>query len=185
MDSVTFNIYGFDKLIEKFHKLDVKVKTQLKDEVSASARKIQSDAKRNAPANLGTLRGSIYVDEKSDKNKFLYIIGTKVKYAPYIEFGTPGTQSKTNMKIPPGYEDFANQFKGKSDGKFKDMVLALMDWGLKNGYIKPGKGARQHAYFMALKILRKGIRAQAFLIPAFEAEKKKLKNRIKEILTNA
>lgn len=179
MDSVTFNIYGFDKLIERFHKLDVKAKTQLKDEVNASALRIQSNAKRNAPVNLGSLRNSIYLKEQSDNKKFVYIVGTDVKYAPYIEFGTGG-----KVTIPAGYSDYASQFKNKQGGKFKEMVLALTEWVLKKG-IASGKQSKSVAYAIAISILRKGIRPQPFLIPAFEAEKKKLKNRIKEILTNA
>jgi HK97 gp10 family phage protein len=179
MDSVTFNITGIDKLIEKFHKLDAKIKSDLKDEVNASALKIQSNAKKLAPVNLGSLRNSIYLKETSDNKKFVYTVGTNVKYAPYIEFGTGG-----KVTIPPGYSDFASQFKNKEGGKFKEMVLALTEWVLKKG-IASGKQSRSVAYAIAISILRKGIRPQPFLIPAYEAEKPKLKNKIKEILTNA
>jgi hypothetical protein len=38
---------------------------------------------------------------------------------------------------------------------------------------------------IALSILRKGLRPQPFLIPAFEQEKPKLKLRIEKIIKNA
>jgi len=179
MDNITFNIYGFDKLIQKFHKLDEKVKVNLKDEVNASALRIQSNAKKNAPVNLGSLRNSIYLKQQSDNKKFVYIVGTDVSYAPYVEFGTGG-----KVRIPAGYSDYASQFKGKKGGKFKEMVLALMEWVQKKG-IASGKQSKSVAYAIAINILRKGLRPQPFLIPAFEAEKTKLKSKIKEILRNA
>ena len=115
----------------------------------------------------------------SDNTKFIYSIGTNVKYAPYIEFGTGG-----KVNIPAGFSSYASQFKGKKGGKFKEMVLAIMEWVQKKG-IASGKQSKSVAYAIAISILRKGLRPQPFLIPAFEAEKPKLKNKIKEILANA
>jgi HK97 gp10 family phage protein len=179
MDTITFDITGMNELFEKFDKFDAKIKNSLKDEVNASALKIQSDAKKNAPVNLGSLRNSIYLKEMSDNTKFIYSIGTNVKYAPYIEFGTGG-----KVNIPAGFSSYASQFKGKKGGKFKEMVLAIMEWVQKKG-IASGKQSKSVAYAIAISILRKGLRPQPFLIPAFEAEKPKLKNKIKEILANA
>lgn len=201
MAAITVDITGTTDIIKKFDKFNNNVKTQLKNEVNASALKIQSDAKKNAPANLGTLKNSIQLVEQSvNDTKFIYSVGSTVSYAPYIEFGTPGTQSKTNMKIPSGYEDFAKQFQGKSSGKFKDMVLALAEWVTKKGIVASYSIKTQRrvgnkknnakkdlsvAWAIAISILRKGIRAQPFLIPAFEAEKPKLIQRIEKILKNA
>lgn len=181
MAAITLDIMNIDSVNKRFAKLSNDIKTNIKDEVAASCLKIQSDAKKLAPANLGTLRGSIYIaEEDKGPNKYVFGVGSNASYAAYVEFGTGG-----KVRIPSGYEDYAAQFKNKKGGKFKDMVLALMEWGIKKGYITPGKGARQHAYFMALKILSKGLRAQGFLIPAFEAEKPKLIQRIEKILKNA
>ena len=181
MDGITFNIVGFDKVMENLNKFSKQTRADIKDEVAASALKIQSDAKRLAPVNLGTLRQSIYLDSeiKSDY-QYKFTIGSSAKYAPYIEFGTGG-----KVSIPKGFESYASQFKTKTGGTFKEMVLALMEWGLKKGYIQSGKGAKQHAYFMALKILKKGLRPQPFLIPALEQELPKLKLRIEKTLKDA
>lgn len=181
MPSITLDIANIGNVNKRFEKLSQDVKTNIKNEVKASALKIQSDAKKNAPVNLGSLRNSIYiVSEDKGSNQYVFGVGSNASYAPYVEFGTGG-----KVKIPPGYEDYAAQFKNKEGGKFKDMVLALMEWGIRKGYIQAGKGARQHAYFMALKILAKGLRPQRFLIPAFEAEKSKLIQRIEKIIKNA
>jgi hypothetical protein len=180
MPSITIDIANFGSVNKRFEKLSQDVKNNIKDEVNASALKIQSDAKKLAPVNLGTLRGSIYKDEVSKSpNEYMVIVGAAAKYAPYVEFGTGG-----KVSIPNGYQDYALQFKNKSGGKFIDMVLALTEWVLKKG-IANGKQSKSLAYAIALSILRKGLRPQPFLIPAFETEKPKLIQRIEKILKNA
>jgi HK97 gp10 family phage protein len=181
MASITVDIKGMSEALGKFDKYSKKVQTEIKDEVNASALAIQSNAKKMAPVNLGMLRNSIYLTgESKGQFAFMYSVGAGAKYAPYIEFGTGG-----KVRIPAGYESYASTFKTKTGGAFKDMIEALMQWGIRMGYIKSGKGARQHAYFMARKILAKGLRPQPFLIPAFEQEKPKLKLRIEKIIKNA
>jgi HK97 gp10 family phage protein len=180
MPSITLDIANIGNVNKRFEKLSQDVKNNLKNEVNASALKIQSDAKKMAPANLGTLRGSIYKDEVSKSpNEYMVTVGAATSYAAYVEFGTGG-----KVSIPNGYQDYAAQFKNKKGGKFKDMVLALTEWVLKKG-IASGKQSRSVAYAIAISILRKGMRAQPFLIPAFEAEKPKLIQRIEKILKNA
>lgn len=180
MATITLDITGMSDAMAKFDKYKKTVQTEVKDEVAASALKIQSDAKKLAPVNLGVLRNSIYLNTQNvSQGKFMFTIGAKVKYAPYIEFGTGG-----KVSIPKGYESYANQFKTKTGGKFKDMVLALTEWVQKKG-IASGKQSKSAAYMIALSILRKGLRPQPFLIPAFEQEKPKLKARILNIIKNA
>jgi HK97 gp10 family phage protein len=180
MDGITFNIVGFDKVMENLNKFSKQTRADIKDEVAASALKIQSDAKRLAPVNLGTLRQSIYLDSeiKSDY-QYKFTIGSSVRYAPYIEFGTGG-----KVSIPKGFETYAGQFKTKSGGTFKEMLKALTEWVQKKG-IANGKQSKSVAYMIAISILRKGLRPHPFLIPAFEQEKIKLKATIQNVIKNA
>jgi len=180
MDAITFDIVGINKVMETLNKFSKKTQQEIKDEVTATALKIQSNAKRNAPVNLGTLRQSIYLTSDVKNNaQYRFTIGSSAKYAPYVEFGTGG-----KVSIPTGYGSYASQFKGKTGGTFKDMVLALTEWVQKKG-IASGKQSKSAAYMIALSILRKGLRPQPFLIPAFEQEKPKLKSRILNIIKNA
>lgn len=179
MAGITLDIKGLNETIGKLDKYNKTVQTEIKDEVNASALAIQSNAKKLSPVNLGTLRNSIYLQEQSVSNvKYMYSVGAQASYAPYIEFGTGG-----KVSIPNGYESYANGFKGKSSGKFKDMLMALTMWVQRKG-IASGKNSKSVAYMIAISILRKGLRAHPFLIPAFEAEKPKLKLRIEKILKN-
>ena len=180
MATITIDIKGMTEALGKFDKYGKKVQAEIKDEVGASALKIYSDAKKLAPVNLGTLRNTIYLVEQSvSQTKFMFSVGASAKYAPFIEFGTGG-----KVSIPTGYESYASQFKGKTGGTFKEMVLALTEWVQKKG-IASGKQSKSAAYMIALSILRKGLRPQPFLIPAFEQERPKLKSRILNIIKNA
>ena len=180
MATITIDIKGMTEALGKFDKYGKKVQAEIKDEVGASALKIQSDAKKLAPVNLGTLRNTIYLVEQSvSQSKFMFSVGASARYAPYIEFGTGG-----KVSIPAGYETYASQFKTKTGGTFKEMVKALTEWVEKKG-IGGGKNSKSVAYMIALSILRKGLRPQPFLIPAFEQERPKLKSRILNIIKNA
>lgn len=191
MAGIFFNVTEFDEAIIKLESLTQKLKNQIIDETNASALKIQSEAKKNAPANFGTLRGSIHLKEEGGIDKKVYIVGSDLSYAPYVEFGTGG---KVNTQ---GYNEFANTFRGKTGGTFQDMLKALVLWVKRKGItgtysIKTQRrtGSRKvqskendsAAYAIALSILRKGLRPQPYLIPAYETEVSLLKDRIKNIV---
>jgi hypothetical protein len=60
----------------------------------------------------------------------VFTIGSKLSYAPYIEFGTGG-----KVTIPAGYEQFASQFKGSKGGTFAQLLKApLIEWVKSKGY---------------------------------------------------
>jgi hypothetical protein len=191
MAGIFFNVTQFDESLIKLENLTQKLKNDIINETNASALKIQSEAKKNAPANFGTLRGSIHLKESGGIDKKVFIVGSDLSYAPYLEFGTGG---KVDTQ---GYNDFANTFRGKTGGTFDEMIKALVMWvkrkGLVGTYsIKTQKrtGSRKvqskendsAAYAIALSILRKGIRPEPYLIPAYETEVSLLKDRIKNIV---
>jgi HK97 gp10 family phage protein len=177
MAGFTFDIGNLSEVLKRFDTLDSKIQQEVKDEISASALNIQSGAKRLAPVNFGQLRNSIYLKEQKVQKGVVFTVGARASYAPYIEFGTGG-----KVSIPAGFENLASGFKGKKAGTFKDMVEALTLWVKRKG-IGGGKD-KSIAYAIAISILRKGIRPQPFLIPAFETEKPKLIKNILNVLKN-
>ena len=177
MGGFTFDIVNISEVLGKLQSFDKKVQEGVKDEVNASALNIQSGAKRLAPVNFGQLRNSIYLKEQSVEKGYVFTIGSNASYAPYVEFGTGG-----KVSIPAGFEELAGSFKGRKGGKFKDMVDALTLWVKAKG-IGGGKD-KSIAYAIAISILRKGMRPQPFLIPAFEAEKPKMIKNILNVLKN-
>ena len=192
MAGIFFDVSGVDVLMGKLNKMSERIQNDVLDEFNASALNIQTNAKKYAPVNIGTLRNSIQLKEDLTKGKLVYTIGSKLSYAPYIEFGTGG-----KVTIPAGYEQFASQFKGGKGGTFAQLLKALMEWVKRKGIVgtysvKTGrrtgnksiqqKQNESAAYAIALSILRKVLRPQPFLIPAYEQEIPKLKTNIKRIL---
>jgi len=159
------SLSGMKELEGKLNNLSTALKVDVSNEINASALKIENQAKRLAPVNLGQLRKSIALKKDSE---LTYTVEVNASYAAYVEFGT-GPQTN----VPADFTSYAQQFKGKSGGKFKDMVIALTLWVKRKG-IGNGKNDKGLAYIIALSILRKGMRPQPFLIPAYEMEKPKL-----------
>jgi HK97 gp10 family phage protein len=111
-DQILFKIEGLDALIKRLGVLSPQISKEVALEVNASALAIQSKARRDVPVDNGILRNSIQLKEVNGKDKVMYTVGSALKYAPYVEFGTGGLVS-----VPAGYEDFAMQFKGKKGKK--------------------------------------------------------------------
>ena len=177
MAGFTFDIGNLSDVLKKLDTLDAKIQQEVKDEISVSALNIQTGAKRLAPVNFGQLRNSIYLKEQKIEKGIVFTVGASASYAPYVEFGTGG-----KVSIPAGFEDLASGFKGKKAGTFKDMVEALTLWVRRKGI--GGGNDKSIAYAIAISILRKGMRPQPFLIPAFETEKPKLIKNILNVLKN-
>jgi HK97 gp10 family phage protein len=164
---------GMKELEGKLNKLTTALKVDVGDEINASVIKIENQAKRLAPVNFGQLRGSI---AHSKDSELTYSVAANASYSAYVEFGT-GPQ----VNVPADFKSYAQQFKGKSGGKFKDMVEALTLWVKRKG-VGNGKNDKGLAYVIALSILRKGMRPQPFLVPAYEMEKPKLIQRLNKLL---
>ena len=167
------SLSGIKELEGKLKNLTTALKVDVGDEINASVIKIENQAKRLAPVNFGQLRGSI---AHSKDSELTYSVAANASYSAYVEFGT-GPQ----VNVPADFKSYAQQFKGKSGGKFKDMVEALTLWVKRKG-IGNGKNDKGLAYVIALSILRKGMRPQPFLVPAYEMEKPKLIQRLNKLL---
>lgn len=183
------DLSGIPKLEKKLKDIESKISIDLAEEVSDAALRIEKQAKRNAPVNLGTLRQSIHA---TSKDKLTHYVEVGASYGAYVEFGTGG-----KVSIPTGYEQYAATFKGGKGGSLNDMIAALTLWvkrkglagtySVKSGRRLGGKAKKSEqdeklARFLAIRILQKGIRPQPYLIPAYEAEKPKLIERLKKIL---
>lgn len=182
-----FDIRGIDGVVKAIENKNKAVTTELNMELAASADQIERDAKAAAPVNFGQLRHSIKASASNLQSEVL--VGAL--YGPYVEFGTGG---KVDTQ---GFPEVAAQFRGGKGGTFEQMVDDLTEWVNKKGIsgtysiksrrrqgsaLRKAIEDRQLARFLAMKILRSGIRPQPYLIPAFLREKPKLINRIKKLL---
>lgn len=170
---------GFQRLIKE-------LPDRVSDVLNASALEIERNAKRSAPADRGFLRQSISADTSKQLVKH---ITANAPYAAYMEFGTGKYAAQYVGTLPPDYQTFAMQFKGKGGGGFKDFIRLLAEWvkrkGLAGTYsVKTkrrtgNKAARKAedlsvAYAIAISILRKGVQPHPFMIPALIQQAPKL-----------
>jgi len=80
-----------------------KYKEEYIDILTETVQNIETEATQLAPVDLGILKSSI----NGEVDGLNGIIGTPVKHAPYMEFGTGGL-----VDVPEGLEDYAMRFKG-------------------------------------------------------------------------
>jgi hypothetical protein len=160
-------------------------------EMNASALTIEKSAKRLAPGNFGKLRQSIKHNIGEPLMKSVY---SDLHYAPYVEFGTGKKvfKLKNGGTVDSKYRAYAAQFKGKGKGDYYDFLQAILLWvqrkklaQIQNSYTGRRRTSQADlllvAETVAWNILKNGIPAQPFLIPAYEEEKPKLLKRIRNL----
>jgi len=99
-------IKGFKELITKLNQFGSKAEDFIKDEIEASGREIELQAKKLAPVDLGKLRQSINYS-KTDAGLGA-MVSVNVSYAAYQEFGTGGL-----VNVPEELRELAEIYKGK------------------------------------------------------------------------
>jgi len=80
-----------------------KYKEEYIDLLNEAIQNIETEATSLAPVDLGILKSSINGEVEGLNG----IVGSTVRYSPYIEFGTGGL-----VDVPAGLEDYAIKFKG-------------------------------------------------------------------------
>ena len=111
---IRFKIEGMKEAIRNIQDWEVDKIRQSRLQIERSAINIEREAKNLCPVDDQILRPSI--EKKvtaTDSGRVLEAeVGTKVEYAPFVEFGTG-----SGVSVPAGQEEFAMQFKGKTGRK--------------------------------------------------------------------
>ncbi len=79
-------------------RIEAKNKENIQKELLRIAHLIRNEAVIRCPVDTGRLRASIIVSEEPNK----VIVGTNVKYAPYVEYGTYKMNPQPFMR--PAYD---------------------------------------------------------------------------------
>lgn len=165
-------VTGVSDLIQRLTRTGDQGSRIAKASVSVIADMIVADAKRNAPADLGTIRQNIGQNTIQDGEKVTATIFSAAPESAFQEFGTGG-----KVDVPTEMAEIALTFKGKSGGSFIEFVKALTDWLRRHGIDEKA------AYPAARKILLQGLKPQPFLYPAYVANKSKLLPMLQTALT--
>jgi hypothetical protein len=179
---ITFRLDGVQDAINRLAKVGGQVAEDVEDELAAGANDIIISAERNLQRQdlfvSGNLAGSRYAKQIAPLR---FEVGFNAFHAPFIEFGTRG-----KVQIPPAMQEIAAKIKTRrreKEGKFKDMVLAILEWGGKKGlWDANDKKSKGRAFMMARSIYRNGIASQPFLYPAYVENRSKIIERIKKIV---
>lgn len=191
---IKIDITGFDKALADVNSLATKAKQDVKVALVDFGTKVETDAKRLAPADEGKLRNSI--NSVYNASNMTVTITAASDYAAYMEFGTRKFAAQYVATLPQDWKTYAATFKGKGGGDFDQFLKAIMEWvrrkgigGLqtKSGNVSKSKDSlaaqKSAAYLIAMKILREGVKPQPFLYPAVKAHTPELISDIKKIFS--
>jgi len=172
---INFKLVGVQKALNQLRDVENELTEEIDIALEAGVIKIEKDAIMRAPIYLSGIHQSI---QHAKVGYLLWEVAANAYHAPYIEFGTRG-----KTVVPTELKDIARRIqKRKKRGKFRGMVNAIHEWGLKKGYIEKGKDSKNHAYLIARKIMKEGIRPQPFLYPAFLSNARQIVKDIKRAM---
>lgn len=194
MSGFKIELKGLDEVLKE---LDISgIRDEVKLELETFGRNVELRAKDLAPVDEGFLKSMIYHKVTEEGSKINIEVGCNADYAAYVEFGTRKFAASYVGTLPADWQAFASKYKGKgSGGSFNDFVMAIMAWVQRKGVgsltTKSGNRSnsaasldamQQSAYWIALNIIRNGIKPHPFLYPAVRDSEKLLVERLRKVL---
>ena len=189
---ITIKLKGFDKTIKDVQKLATDTNKNAKIALVDFGTRVETEAKRNAPADEGKLRSSI--NSTFDARKFTVKITVATDYAAYQEFGTRKFAAAYVGTLPQEWRTYAATFKGKTGGSMDEFIQSIMAWvkrkGIgadmtKSGNVSSSASSlekqQQAAYWIAINILQNGIKPKKFLYEAVKDNLPKLQSDFNKI----
>lgn len=138
----------------------------IESEVESMGQEWVNQAKRDAPADQGTLRQGISYLKSGNGVEIV----SNAFYSPFMEFGTRG-----NYRPIPGTEAIAAQFRGYKGRDIGGLIKAIKAWVRRKGIgatmTKSGRPSRSKAstsnqdrvaFLIAMSILKRGVRPHPF-----------------------
>ena len=170
------NVIGLDAYRKAIETAKKDVQAQIANEIRASAMEFEQLAKRNAANNGGDQGGLQKSIGHRQIDAFNYEVFAGIFYAPFIEFGT-----KKKVRVEPGFEDVAAQFRGQKGTGTLTLLEAIKAWVKRKGIAK-GKAADRAAFNIARSIYRNGISPKPFFYKNVAPVRTNLLTRIKAIV---
>lgn len=85
---IGIKVHGLNEFIGELHKLGRDVRKELEKAIEDSCQDWEREAKRHCPVKTGRLKSSITHEVSRRGGLIVGAVGSNVKYAPYVEFGT-------------------------------------------------------------------------------------------------
>jgi len=86
--ALTTKIVGFRETIESLQKKGQLLDTNIRAALNKIGFEVENGAKTKVPVDTGRLRSSIVPQVSKSGGTYRLLVGSNVKYAPYIEYGT-------------------------------------------------------------------------------------------------
>lgn len=141
---------------------------------------MERDMKKRAPANFGDLRADIGVAGPIRKGyEVNYEVGVRENnYARFVEFGTgpAGSEGELSVAARAAMQELGYRH---GPGNFLPPVSEIEKWLKRKGLPK------EMAWPIARRIGRRGVRAQPFVFPAFEARARKSIDNVQRAVAKA
>lgn len=192
--SISIGLKNLDKVFAEVKQWPKDIEKVIDNEFYDFGLNTQNDARANAPVDEGFLRQNIFFKRTPGEVS----VTVDVDYAAYLEFGTKSFAAAYVSSLPQDWRDLAAQFKGATgnSASFVTLVHTIWEWVQRKGFaaaysIKSHKRSnakasieneKQAAYFITLKILKKGIKPHPYLFPAYEKNKILLISNLKKQL---
>lgn len=106
---ITIKFIGMDNALNALDNLEKSLTEAIFDEVEKSTINIESKTKDNTPVRTGILKGSYTHEIERNEYECIGEVGTNVKYAPMLEYGT--SKQKAQPHLRPAYESEIKFFK--------------------------------------------------------------------------
>lgn len=170
---------GFDDLAAKFRQASAMVQDEVAMEVQATAKEYEAKAIKSAPVSNSDLVKSIHA---ASVTKYEWEVKAGSFHAPFVEFGTKGKYSNPGNFPVPEY--------AKGSRSMDDFVRNLTPWAERTGYLnrvnaKTQKEKEKAVRWLAIKILKNGLKPQPFFyvhfLPMQELFRKRLENVLNRI----
>lgn len=162
----TVTLSGFKEFESKLQNLPKIIMNEIDGEVKFAADLWAKNAKRDAPVDVGFLRGQISINQNSPGN---WEVNSHAEYSAYMEWGT-----KSRVKVPADLAAYASQFRGgNNEGGAKKMIFAWMDRvGIK----------KELQWIVFMSIIIKGVKPHPFFFIQIPLVEKQLITNVKAIL---
>lgn len=169
-------------LMRRINKLGIHVQNQAQIIIEDTTQKVANDAKTRVPRNDGRLASSIISQSHPDGGNGAQV-GTDVTYGKWQEFGTARMGSQT---VGFGF-GLGDDVEGYVYGpKHNPSSKHLIRWVQKKGLGQGTGGAARAAYMLAKKIKKDGgLKAQPFLLPAWNAHEPDLAKNLLHAINSA
>jgi len=165
---VQVRLEGYDRLVASLANIEIGQRTRTF--LDATGQLIVSEARIRTPVNVGLLRSSIFHEVDGDSSPRWVDVGSRVHYAPYMEYGTGLTHDHPSWPkvrhIP-----FVNR---DEDGR---PVAALLWWGKRKGMGYGGGWAAARAIAK-----RGGLKPRRFLRGSVESLRGRIGERWQDVL---